>query len=176
MTGCEQQMADQPRYEPLQKSIFFGDERSARPLVEGTVARGQLRADEHFYTGKYQGKLVKNFPYPVTYETLVRGQERFNIYCSPCHDRVGIGQGMVVRRGFRAPPSIHIDRLRAAPVGHFFDVITHGFGAMPDYAEQVSPQDRWAIVAYVRALQMSQHAGLANVPESERGRLAGTEK
>ena len=140
------------------------------------MARGQLRADEHVCSGKYHGKLVENFPYSVTPEIFVRGQERFNIYCSPCHDRVGTGQGMVVRRGFRAPPSFHIDRLRQAPVGHFFDVMTHGFGAMPDYAEQISPQDRWAIAAYIRALQLSQHAALADVPESEHGRLAGAEK
>jgi mono/diheme cytochrome c family protein len=176
LISCQQEMADQPRYEPLENSAFFGDERSARPLIEGTVARGQLRADEHFYTGKYEGKLVENFPYPVTYEALVHGQERFNIYCSPCHDRVGTGQGMVVRRGFRAPPSFHIDRLRQAPVGHFFDVITHGFGAMPDYAEQISTEDRWAIAAYIRALQLSQHAGLAELPESEPGQLSGAKK
>jgi mono/diheme cytochrome c family protein len=176
MAGCQQQMADQPRYEPLQKSAFFGDERSARPFVEGTVARGQLRADEHLYTGKYQGKLAETFPYRLTYEALARGQERFNIYCSTCHDRVGTGQGMVVRRGFRAPPSFHIDRLRQAPVGHFFDVITHGFGAMPDYAEQISPADRWAIAAYIRALQLSQHAALADVPADERQRLTGAQK
>jgi mono/diheme cytochrome c family protein len=176
VSACQQQMADQPRYEPLQKSAFFGDERSARPLVEGTVARGQLRANEHLYTGKYQGKLAETFPYRVTYGALARGQERFNIYCSPCHDRVGTGQGMVVHRGFRVPPSFHIDRLRAAPVGHFFDVITHGFGAMADYAEQISPQDRWAIVAYIRALQLSQHAALADVPADERQRLTGAQK
>ena len=176
MAGCQQQMADQPRYEPLQKSAFFGDERSARPFVEGVVARGELNADEHFYTGKSRGKRVDMFPFPVMRDTLVRGQERFNIYCSTCHDRVDTGQGMVVRRGFRVPPSFHIDRLRAAPVGHFFDVITHGFGAMPDYAEQISAQDRWAIVAYIRALQLSQHAALADVPADERQRLTGAQK
>jgi mono/diheme cytochrome c family protein len=174
--GCQQEMADQPRYKPLQKSAFFGDERSARPFVEGTVARGELKPDEHFYTGKSRGKLVDTFPLPVTRDALVRGQERFNIYCSPCHDRVGAGQGMVVRRGFRAPPSFHIDRLRVAPVGHFFDVITHGFGAMPDYAEQVSPADRWAIAAYIRALQLSQHATIADVPAAERQRLTGAQR
>lgn len=137
--ACQQQMADQPRYEPLQKSEFFGDGRSARPLVEGTVARGQLRADEAFYTGKSGGKLLDAFPFPVTREVLWRGQKRFNIFCAPCHDRVGMGQGTVVRRGFRARPSYHIDRLRQAPVGHFFDVMTHGFGVMSDYAEQVPP-------------------------------------
>ena len=169
--GCQQKMADQPRYEPLTRSTLFGDERAARPLVEGTVARGQLRSDEHFYTGKQGGKLVDTFPFPVTPSTLARGEERFNIYCSPCHDRVGTGQGMIVRRGYRAPASFHMDRLRQAPAGYFFDVMTNGFGVMPDYAQQVHPEDRWAIVAYIRALQLSQHATLADVPEDQRRQL-----
>jgi hypothetical protein len=171
LAGCQQKMADQPRYEPLAKSDFFGDERSARPLVEGTVARGQLRSDEELYTGKTNGTLTETLPFPVTKNVLLRGQERYDIFCSPCHDRVGTGQGMVVRRGLRSPPSFHTDRLRAAPAGHFFDVITHGFGIMPDYAVQVSPKDRWVIVAYIRALQLSQNAKLADVPESERRSL-----
>jgi mono/diheme cytochrome c family protein len=164
-------MADQPRYKPLARSEFFNDERSARPLVEGTVARGHLDSDEQFYTGKVNGKLVDSFPFPITKQVLERGEERFNIYCSPCHDRRGTGQGMVVRRGYRAPPSYHIDRLRNAPPGHFFDIITHGFGVMPDYAQQVPPRDRWAIVAYIRALQLSQNAKLADVPEAARQTL-----
>ena len=171
IAACQQQMADQPRYDPLSPSTFFGDGRSARPLVEGTVARGRLRNDEHFYTGKEQGRLVDTFPVPVTRSVLARGQERFNIFCSPCHDRIGNGQGMVVRRGNRAPPSYHIDRLREAPLGHFFQVMTNGFGVMPDYAQQVSPEDRWAIVAYIRALQLSQHARLVDVPPEERSQL-----
>jgi mono/diheme cytochrome c family protein len=169
-------MADQPRYEPLQKSGFFEDQRASRPLVEGTVARGQLNADEQFYTGKLDGKAVDNFPFPIDRQVLLRGQQRFNIFCSPCHDRVGSGEGMIVRRGYHAPPSFHIDRLRAAPPGHFFDVISHGFGAMPDYAEQISPSDRWAIVAYIRALQLSQHAELGDVPDSERRSLQEKKK
>jgi len=169
--GCQQKMADQPRYEPLSRSTFFGDERAARPLVEGTVARGQLRSDEHLYTGKQGGKLVDTFPFPVTLAVLTRGQQRFNIFCSPCHDRVGTGQGMIVRRGYRAPASFHMDRLRQAPVGYFFDVMTNGFGVMPDYAQQIQPEDRWAIVAYIRALQLSQHATLADVPEDQRQQL-----
>ncbi len=164
-------MADQPRYKPLARSEFFGDERSARPLVEGTVARGDLEADEQFYTGKTNGKLVDTFPFPITEKALRRGQERFNIYCAPCHDRAGTGQGMIVKRGYRAPPSYHIDRLRSAPVGYFFEVITRGFGLMPDYAQQVPPADRWAIIAYIRALQLSQNAKLADVPEGERQKL-----
>jgi Cytochrome C oxidase, cbb3-type, subunit III len=169
--SCQQKMADQPRYEPLQKSDFFEDQRASRPLVDGTVARGQLDADEQFYAGKVDGKPVETFPFPIDREILLRGQERFNIFCSPCHDRVGSGEGMIVRRGYRAPPSLHIDRLRAAPPGHFFDVISHGFGAMPDYAAQIPPADRWAIVAYIRALQLSQHAELGDVPASERNSL-----
>ena len=114
LAACQQQMADQPRYKPLAKSNFFDDERSARPLPEGTVARGQLHADGHLYTGKTNGKLVETFPFPIDRRLLLRGQERYDIFCSPCHDRTGAGQGMIVRRGYRAPPSYHIDRLRAA--------------------------------------------------------------
>ena len=158
LAACQQQMADQPRYEPLSKSDFFDDERSARPLVEGTVARGHLDADPVFYTGKKDGKAVERLPFPVAKGVLERGRERYDIFCSPCHDRVGTGQGMIVRRGFRPPPSFHIDRLRKAPVGTFFDHITHGIGAMPDYVEQIPPRDRWAIIAYIRALQLSQNA------------------
>lgn len=171
LVACQQRMADQPRYKPLAKSEFFGDDRSARPRVEGTVARGDLKADEHFYTGKVNGKLVDTFPFPVTDKVLRRGQERFNIYCAPCHDRVGTGQGMIVKRGYRAPPSYHSERLRAAPVGYFFQVMTLGFGLMPDYAQQVPPGDRWAIIAYIRALQLSQNAKLAEVPEAARQTL-----
>jgi len=176
LAACQQRMADQPRYEPLQKSEFFGDNRSARPAVEGAVARGALQNDELFYTGKIGGKEADTFPYPVTETMFRRGQERFNIYCSPCHDRTGRGEGLVVRRGYRPPPSLHIDRLRQAPAGHFFEVMTHGVGAMPDYAEQVPPEDRWAIAAYIRALQFSQQARLSDVPENERRRLAETKR
>ena len=164
-------MADQPRYKPLAQSDFFDDGRASRPLVEGTVARGHLEADQHLYTGKTNGKLMETFPFPITKAILLRGQERYNIFCSPCHDRVGTGQGMIVRRGYRPPPSYHIDRLRTAPAGYFFDVISHGFGAMPDYADQVPPEDRWAIVAYIRALQFSQNAKLIDVPDRERRAL-----
>ena len=165
LMACQQRMADQPRYKPLAKSEFFGDDRSARPLVEGTVARGELKTDEHFYTGKVNGKLVDTFPFSITEKVLRRGEERFNIYCSPCHDRIGTGQGMIVKRGYQPPPSYHSERLRTAPVGYFFDVITRGFGRMPDYAQQVPPNDRWAIIAYIRALQLSQNAKLGDVPE-----------
>src|SRR5262250_1092912 len=150
----------------------IADQRSARPLVEGTVARSDLQSDEYFYTGKINGSLVDRFPFLITEQSLRRGQERYDIFCSPCHDRVGTGLGMIVRRGYRPPPSFHIDRLRSAPVGYFFDVMTHGFGTMPDYAEQVPPADRWAIVAYIRALQLSQCAKVGDLPEKERRALA----
>lgn len=157
-------MHDQPRYKPYARSEFFGDERSARPLVAGTVARGQLREDEFFYTGKQGGAFADALPFPLTAEVLERGQQRYRIYCTPCHGRTGRGDGMVVRRGYRKAASFHMDRLRGEPVGYFFDVMTRGFGAMPDYAAQIPPGDRWAIAAYVKALQLSQHAALKDLP------------
>jgi len=170
-SACRQDMHDQPKYVPLRESTFFNDARSARPLVEGTVARGQLRDDPLLYTGKVDGTLATVLPFAVTDRVVARGRQRFDIFCSPCHGRTGQGDGMIVRRGYRHPPSFHQDRLRDAPVGHFFDVITNGFGAMPDYAAQIRPADRWAIVAYVRALQLSTHATIADVPTAERGKL-----
>jgi len=171
MAGCRQQMSEQPRYNPLAASDFFADGMSARPLVEGTVARGGLRLDERYYEGKAGAKLVAEFPLPVTRELLERGRERFNIFCTPCHGALGYGDGIVVQRGFRAPPSYHIDRLRTAPPGHFFDVVTNGFGAMASYASRVPVRDRWAIIAYIRALQLSQQATLTDVPAAERPKL-----
>jgi len=170
-TGCRQDMHDQPKYESLEASTFFPDGRASRPLVPGTVARGQLREDTHLYEGKVAGKPAETFPFPIDLKILERGQQRYNIYCSPCHDHVGNGDGMVVRRGFRHPPPYHIERLRQAPAGYFYDVITNGFGAMQDYAAQIPVRDRWAIVAYVRALQLSQNATLNDVPETERQTL-----
>jgi Cytochrome C oxidase, cbb3-type, subunit III len=169
--SCRQDMHDQPKHEPLEASPFFMDGRASRPLVPGTVARGQLREDTHLYEGKIGSKPAETFPFRVTLQVLQRGQDRYNIYCTPCHDRIGNGEGMVVRRGFRRPPSYHIDRLRQAPPGYFYDVITNGFGAMQDYAAQIPVRDRWAIVAYVRALQLSQNAALSDVPEAERRTL-----
>ncbi|MFQ5960601.1 MAG: c-type cytochrome [Candidatus Methylomirabilales bacterium] len=174
--GCRQDMHDQPRHEPLEASTFFEDGRSSRPLVPDTVARGHLQADEHLYTGKSGKAHASTFPFPVTREIFERGKERYNIFCSPCHDRVGTGQGMVVRRGYTRPSSFHTDRLRQAPVGYFFDAMTNGFGVMPDYAAQVAVRDRWAIVAYIRALQLSQRATVADVPAEERSQLLGTEQ
>jgi mono/diheme cytochrome c family protein len=174
--GCElrQKMYDQPKYEPLEKSDFFGDARSARPLVEGTVARGQLQLDEHYDQGKVDGAFAGELPLPVTPELLARGRTRYEIHCSPCHDRAGTGNGMVVQRGFRKPSSYHIDRLREAAPGYFYDVITRGFGVMPAYDYAIKVEDRWAIVAYIRALQRSQNAVLADVPEAERRGLEET--
>jgi mono/diheme cytochrome c family protein len=171
VSGCRQDMHDQPKYVPLRQSTFFGDQRSGRPLVPGTVARGQWREDALLYTGKVNGADSTAFPFAIDGNVMARGQERFNIYCSPCHGRTGQGDGMIVRRGFRRPPTFHQDRLRNAPVGQIFDVITNGFGAMPDYAGQVPPRDRWAIIAYVRALQLSEHATVSDLPAAERSKL-----
>jgi mono/diheme cytochrome c family protein len=158
MTACRRGMVDQQRVKPLAEDNFFADGRGARVPPEHTVARGELRADEQFYSGKIGDRLAATFPLPVTRELLTRGQERFDIYCAVCHGRTGDGNGMIVQRGFPQPPSFHEERLRAAPPGHFFDAITRGYGVMYSYAARVSPEDRWAIAAYIRALQLSQHA------------------
>ncbi len=164
-TGCRQDMHDQPRFEPLEANAFFSDGRASRPLIKGTVARGYLRLDKHLYTGEVNGELVATFPFPITEDVLKRGRERYNIFCAPCHDKTGSGNGMIVQRGFRPPPSFHIARLRGVPVGHFFDVMTSGLGAMYDYADQVSPRDRWAIAAYILVLQQSQNAAIEDLTE-----------
>ena len=169
--GCRQQMAETGRIKPLEPSPAFEDQRSARPLVEGTVAREQLRADQAFYTGKVGNQEVSVFPLSLSLALVKQGREGFDIFCAPCHGRAGYGDGMVVRRGFPPPPSYHTDRLREAPVGHFFDVMTHGFGSMPDYVAQVTPEERWAIAAYIRALQLSQGAKVADLPAADRQRI-----
>ena len=171
--GCRQDMHDQPKYKTYAASDFFSDRRSARPLIQGTVARGQLRLDRHLYEGRVGNALATTLPMPLTRQLLTRGQDRFNIYCSPCHGRVGNGEGMVVQRGFKRPPSYHEDRLRAQPAGYFFDVITNGFGLMPSYASRIPVEDRWAIVAYIRALKLSQNAKVDDVPSDKRQELAG---
>jgi mono/diheme cytochrome c family protein len=171
LVGCRQDMHDAPSYDPLQGTTFFANGAASRPLVANTVARGQLRADEHLYTGKINGQVATEFPMPVTKAVLDRGQERFNVYCSPCHGRTGEGNGMIVQRGFRQPPSYHDERLRNAPVGYFFDVMTNGFGAMQDYSAQVTVPDRWAIAAYIRVLQVSRSATVNDVPADRRGDL-----
>ncbi len=164
-------MHDNPRQEPLEASRVYADQSAARTLVEGTVPRGHLNADDFLYTGKVDGMPVTEFPFAITRKELDRGEDRFNIYCAPCHSRLGDGRGMVVQRGHRQPPSFHIDRLRQAPPGYVFDVITSGFGAMPDYRAQLTVEDRWAVVAYLKALQLSQNGTMADVPEAERGQL-----
>ena len=166
-----QEMYNQSKYEPLEKSDFFADGRASRPWIAGTVARGQLRIDDHLYTGKVNGEFAKTFPFEITADVLNRGQERYDIFCAPCHGAVGDGRGMVVRRGLRQPPSYHIDRLREETPGYFFDVMTNGFGIMYSYASRIKPEDRWAIAAYIRALQVSQGATLDDVPAAERRRL-----
>jgi mono/diheme cytochrome c family protein len=171
--GIRKAMYDQPKNRTLGASDFFADGSSARPLVPGTVARGQLHEDAHLYQGLVDGKPAETFPFPMTAEVLRRGHERYGIYCTPCHDALGTGNGMVVQRGFKQPPSYHIDRLRQAPPGYFFDVMTKGFGTMPGYAAQVKPEDRWAIAGYIRALQLSQNATINDVPETERAALEG---
>src|SRR5262249_15964143 len=167
--GCRQDMHDQPRFKPLAQSDFYADLRSSRAPVDGTIARGEVHEDSYFYTGKIGANPGNYMPaeVPVNEETLARGQQRFNIYCAPCHSRLGDGNGMVVQRGYRHPPSYHEDRLRQAPLGYFFDVMTNGFGAMPDYAAQIPPRDRWCIVAYIRALQLSQNATAADAGGSQ---------
>jgi mono/diheme cytochrome c family protein len=169
--GCRQDMHNAPRVDPYEQTDAFADGRPNRPLVEGTVARGHLDDDELLYSGKINGQLVDEFPFPVTRAVLERGHERFNIYCSPCHGRTAMGNGMVVQRGLRPPPSFHDEKIRNQPVGYYFDVMTNGFGAMQDYSAQVAVKDRWAIAAYIRALQYSQHAALADVPAEKRAEL-----
>lgn len=171
VAGCRQDMHDTPRYEAFEKSTSFADGRSSRTAPAGTVARGWLRDDEALYTGKLAGQIVDQFPFAIAHADLERGQQRFNIYCTPCHGKLGDGHGMVVQRGLRQAASYHQERLRQEKVGYFFDVITNGFGAMQGYAEQIPVRDRWLIVAYVRALQLSQHASLDDVPADQRAEL-----
>jgi hypothetical protein len=169
--ACRQDMHDQPKQKAYRTSDFFADGRGMRPLPEHTVARGFLEEDELLYTGKVNGQVVDEFPFPVTRQVLDRGRERFNIYCTPCHGTSGFANGMVVQRGFKPPQSYHLDSVRQQPVGFYFDVMTNGFGAMPDYRAQVPPEDRWAIAAYIRALQLSQRATVADVPADKRESL-----
>lgn len=200
LCGCRSDMQDQPRYRPFAESRFFPDGRSARPLPEGTVARGRLRTDRVLYTGKKQlpvvakstvstarptsqpekpaataasfdPSFVTEFPFPITRPIMERGKQRFETFCTPCHGYLGNGRGMIVQRGLQPPPSYHTERLRDAPVGHFFDVITNGYGAMYSYASRVRTADRWAIIAYIRALQMSQGAAPTDAPPQELSRL-----
>jgi hypothetical protein len=183
LAGCRQDMHNQPKYIPLRGSDFFKDGRSARMPVDHTVPRASLVTDTQFYkggnawedqyflTGKINGQPGDKFPLPVTKEVLARGHERYTIYCTPCHSRVGDGDGMIVSRGLKRPPSFHEDRLKKEPIGYFYDVMTNGFGAMLNYSAQIKPEDRWAIAAYIRALQLSQDAKVSDVPENERNNI-----
>lgn len=167
--GCRQDMHDQEKLEPFEAHTFFTDGKASRMLPANTVARGHLREDTEYYTGKVGTAYVAEFPMPVTQEVLRRGQNRFNIFCTPCHDRVGSGNGMIVQRGYKEAASFHEQRLRDSEPGYFYNVITEGFGVMPSYARQIKPEDRWAIAAYIRALQLSQNAAFAELgPEMER--------
>jgi hypothetical protein len=173
MAACDN-MRNQPRYDPLEPSTFFPDQRSARPPVVGSVARGTMEQDQEYYTGRTpDGLLIEEMPVELSLELLQRGQERYNIYCTPCHGIDGYGQGMIVQRGFPPPQSFHTDRLRGAPDGYFYDVITNGFGRMFDYSYRIQPEDRWAVVAYIRALQLSQFATPEDVPPDQRQQLEG---
>ena len=171
LAACRQDMFNQPKYKPLQASTFFADGRASRPLPEDTVQFGGAPPDELLSTGRVAGVPADRFPFPVTSTVLDRGQQRYEIFCSVCHGATGSGNGMVVQRGFKAPPSFHTDRLRQAPAGHFVEVMTNGFGAMYDYRSRIAPEDRWAIAAYIRALQQSQNVPLSDIPAPERAKL-----
>ena len=173
LTSCRQKMSHQPRYDPLESSDFFEDGMAARPSIAGTVARGELTANPFFDTGKINGQLADGFPMAVTLDVINSGHERYDIYCAACHGRTGDGNGMIPSRGYRRPPSFHTQTLRTASTGHLFDVMTNGFGAMPPYASMIPPRDRWAIVAYIRALQLSQQATVDDVPLTARAALSG---
>jgi mono/diheme cytochrome c family protein len=178
LAGCRSEMYEQPRYEPLEGSSFFEDGKSSRPLVVGTVPREDARgappkgaSEDMFYSGWDKGRLAETVPFAVDRAVLERGQERYRIYCIPCHGESGDGRGVIVRRGFNPPPPFYSEELRRQPIGHFFDVMTRGYGTMYSYATRVPPRDRWAIAAYIRALQLSQHAEVAGLPEEDRSKL-----
>ena len=169
--GCRQDMHDQPRVEPFEPSSVFANGSSARPPVPNTVARGTLNEDEHLYAGRVNGELARTFPFDITAAVLARGRERYDIYCAPCHSVTGDGNGTIVRKGFPPPPSLHTDDLRFATPGQIFDTITNGTGDMPDYSQEVPVQERWAVVAYIRALQLSQYADVNTLPQRDREAL-----
>ncbi len=171
VVGCQQKMGIQPYYQPLEENQMFDDNRASRPLEPGTVSRGDLREDDALYTGKVDGEFVQEFPMTITEEIIQRGGNRFNIYCAPCHSKLGDGNGMIVQRGVSRPPSYMDDRLVTAPVGHIYDVITNGYGRMYSYNQQLPVRDRWAIVAYVRALQAAGRGTIDDVPEAEKAIL-----
>lgn len=167
-----QKMADQPALQPMEESEFFTDGQSARLPVEGTVPRGHLRDQSLLYTGRMNGAMADAFPFEIGAADLARGRERYDIFCAPCHAKSGEGDGMIVRRGYRRPPSLHTDLMRERPAGHYYDVITNGFGVMPPYAAQIPVRDRWLITAYIRALQLSRQGSAADLPPAEREALS----
>lgn len=171
-SGCHLDMYDQPKFKPLSGSSFYPDSTSSRLLIEGTVARGHVRLDDLLYTGKINGVPANVFPFPVTLEVLKHGQDRFNTFCSPCHGRLGDGRGMIVQRGFPEPPLLLADSIAANPAGFYFDVISNGFGRMYSYAPSVPVRDRWTIIAYIRALQLSQKVPVAELSEADRAHLS----
>ncbi len=171
-TACRQDMQDQPKYKPLGQNRFFADGRNSRPLPEGVVARDELDEDDPTHTGARNGAFLEIIPEPINEALLARGRDRFDIYCSPCHGRVGDGNGMIHQRGFWIPPNLHTDRLRSVPPGYIYQVVSNGYGAMPDYRSQINVHDRWAIVAYLRALQLSRHASINDVPGNARTQLS----
>ena len=174
LAGCKQEMAAQPKYPVYASSDLFQDGAADRPKVPDTVSQSDPILDDTYHTGKANGQDIVDIPLPMTRDVLLRGQERYAIYCAPCHDLAGTGDGMIIQRGYTPPPSLHTDRLRAAPAGHFFEVITNGLGNMPAYQGQISVDDRWKIIAYIRALQFSQHAPLDAVPADQRDKLQGS--
>ncbi len=169
--GCRRDMQDQPKYKPLQPSTFFADHRSARPLPAGTIARGQLDLTDPAHTGVDQGVFLSSIPVKVDAQLLHRGQQRYNIYCTPCHGALADGKGMVAKRGLKWPSDLTSEREREAPPGYIFQVISNGYGAMPDYSAQIDAHDRWAIIAYLRALQLSRHARVADVAPEAKSQL-----
>lgn len=171
LSSCRQDMHDQPRYLPLQPSTFFADGRSARPIPSDTIARGDLDQTGVARTGLQNDAFASTIPYPIDVAFLDRGRQRYDIYCAPCHGYLGDGNGMIAQRGFFGPSNLHTDRVRRSPPGYLFQVISNGYGAMPEYADQVQPRDRWAIVAYLRALELSQHAPINDVPPQRRQEL-----
>ncbi len=171
LSACRQDMHDQPKIKPLSESSFFPDGRASRPIPENTVARDELDAQDTVHTGNANGTFATTIPVPVNLALLRRGQERFDIFCSPCHSRLGDGNGMVAQRGFRIPQNLNSDRIRQVPPGYIFQVISNGYGGMPDHGDQIPVADRWAIVAYIRALELSRNARLSDVPADQRAQL-----
>lgn len=169
--ACRQDMQDQPKYKPLGQNSFFPDGRDSRPIPRGTIARGDLNDTDAYHTGASKGVFLDTIPAAIDVSLLNRGRDRYDIFCSPCHGRLGDGNGMVAQRGLRAPADFHTDRLRSVPPGYIFQVISDGYGAMGDYGDQIPVDDRWAIVAYVRALQLSRDASVNDVPANARGQL-----